>query len=425
MASFDGGNMLSPPGWINPTTPGSATVLCGNIIQTQVYTTAFTVPLQIGFDAPTSWSDKTAWIPDASGILWTCQTAGIYNFRASQYLSITNYIPPVPMRRLRLGADPVIPVIPNTTFFFDLAASGSPPQDGNLILDPNTGTQTGITATATEPTPDILMGSFLTPVDFLTSTGIAGGAWTLSLFANTTDTGELNTAYFNVYSVDADGVSNPILISNGSSNTFIVNGTDIYNYNVTQTIPTTVVADLTKRIKIELYANIGVISTIVFYFRDITISNITTTISQHANVGGDTGIQGATGVQGATGETGVGTIGATGVQGSTGVAGAGTTIVKDTINLALTITSTETTEFNQVFQQSIPVVLVADETVTYGTSVTGIAIANVGDVMDVSVTSVLGFCTVTSGVGTLPSPASVLSWNLISQGVYGNVGVVV
>ena len=121
----------------------------------------------------------------------------------------------------------------------------------------------------------------------------------------------------------------------------------------------------------------------------------------------------------------MGTIGATGVQGSTGVAGAGTTIVKDTINLALTIISTETTEFNQVFQQSIPVVLVADETVTYGTSVTGIAIANVGDVMDVSVTSVLGFCTVTSGGGTLPSPASVLSWNLIAKGVYGNVGVVV
>ena len=561
-----------PPGWLNSTTPAYATTAFGNIIQDQAYVTEATIPEPIGFQLNSSWSNNVYWTPSQDGTLWTCTQSGIYNIRVSQYLTIQNPpqllrrikklkavapplqvigdIPPTTgstgkklLKKLLLGATD--PVIPGATFFFDLPVSGSSPQDGNLVLEPDTTTQTGITAFAAEPTTDILMGSFLTSADFLTSVAIPGGDWTLSLFANTTATDESNTAYFNVISVDADGVSNPVLISNGSANSFIVNGATIYNYNVTQTIPTTVVADLTKRIKIDLYANIGVLGTIVFYFRDTTISNITTSISQLVPAGdtgatgsagdtgatgdtgeagaatdtgatgdtgitgdtgatgdtgiagdtgdigiagdtgatgdpgsadatgatgaaGDTGIDGATGATGdpgsadatgatgaagdtgiagdtgATGDTGdTGTTGnagdtgidgatgatgtpgssdatgATGAQGATGPGAAGS-LVKDTVNLRITITST-TTEFNQVYETSVPVTLNPEEILNYATSVQGFVTAEVGSTMVITIASDLGLCQVISNAGVLPTPQSALTWNLVYQAPLGNI----
>ena len=88
--SYGNGNMLSPPGWINPTTPGSATVLCGNITQTGTYPVDGDSPLQIPFDAPASWSDKLSWTSDEVGAVWTCVQGGIYFLQASQELTINN-----------------------------------------------------------------------------------------------------------------------------------------------------------------------------------------------------------------------------------------------------------------------------------------------------------------------------------------------
>ena len=506
--------MLGPPAWINSTTPSYATVLNGNIKQLELFTSVGTQPLSIGFLSEASWSDRVSWTAtDPSGIEWVCNTRGIYSVAVSQTLTITKAPAPPQDRpilrgpkgpRLRLGAGSD-PVIPGATFFFDVVTSNFAPVYGDMILEPNTGTQTYVNAYAGIPINDVLMASFLTPIDFLTSTAIAGGNWILSLFANTTDTGELNAGYIKVYSADSDG-TNPILIADGSTNTFIVNGIDIYNYNVTQAIPTTVVGDLTKRILVELYANFGATaSTMTYYFRNATISNITTTISQLVPAGptgdtgatgstGDTGNTGDTGAIGPTGETGptgadgsavntgatgdtgatgptgdIGPTGETGATGDTGATGptgdigptgetgptgdigptgatgadgtpgtavntgatgpmgpAGGAYIRDTIGIRITITSLNTTEFNQVFEMSMPILMAPEgETLILSNTVVGQACAEVGSVMTVTVIAVEGNVQVQSGFSILPTSGSILSWNLIAQGPYGNDGIIV
>jgi len=90
--------LIAPPGWINPTTPGSATVYCGHIIQTAEITTTGATPEAIPFSISASWSNNSSWTSD-DGITWVCQVAGIYSVNVSQQLTVTN------------GADIVNPVV--------------------------------------------------------------------------------------------------------------------------------------------------------------------------------------------------------------------------------------------------------------------------------------------------------------------------
>jgi hypothetical protein len=82
--------MYSPPGWVNPTTPGSATTSCGAIKQTKFFTAVDDNAVQIGFDYPLSWTGPGWTTTDPSGILWTCQVPGVYNIYIAQTLEVQN-----------------------------------------------------------------------------------------------------------------------------------------------------------------------------------------------------------------------------------------------------------------------------------------------------------------------------------------------
>jgi hypothetical protein len=230
------------------------------------------------------------------------------------------------------------------------------------------------------------MVTFVTPVGFLTNTVIPGGPWNLSIWASTTDETELNTMYLSVYEVDVDGVSDPVLIFDGTTGTpFIVNTNAVVNYNNTVTLPTFEVASITRRLQFRLYANFGVASSISFYTRNLTTSSLTTTVSQDV-----------------------------------------VPLTRDTVDARITVTSA-TTEFNQVFASSIPIAMTqtVGQTLTYSTSVNAIANVYKGDTIECSLTSILGNVIVTSGQTTLPAPANTLQWNLLAEGPYGNPDVIV
>ena len=80
-----------PFGWLNTLTPASATVNCGYITQSDVYTTTGATEVAIGFNNPASWS-TTGWTPvlDSSGTIYSAAVQGIYTIGASQSLTVFN-----------------------------------------------------------------------------------------------------------------------------------------------------------------------------------------------------------------------------------------------------------------------------------------------------------------------------------------------
>jgi hypothetical protein len=189
----------------------------------------------------------------------------------------------------------------------------------------------------------------------------------------------------NVYTVDADGSSNPVLVYDGTGSAFIVSGATPYNYNILQIVPTFEVADLTKRLAVVIFANFNVVdgSSMSFYFRNAYASNITTTVTQDV-----------------------------------------VPLTADTVDLRITVISA-TSEFNQVFATSIPISIGTALSKTYSASVNAIANVNRGDQVRCTIVSVDGNVVVSSGQTTLPTPANTLQWNLIAEGLYGNPDIVV
>lgn len=360
---------ILPPGFANAATPFYAGTLCGNVEQDESYTTTGTTPEPLGFQTSSSWSDSQSLTSD-DGFTWTCQTSGIYNLRCNQSLLVTNdYTPP----------DSSISVIPNTVFYLDVlpGANPAPYLPGTAILHPVTTGQTTILNTTEGIASDVEMGIFTTPPNFLTSTAIPGGTWSLSLWANTSDGDELNNAYISIYVVDDDGVSNPYLVQDGSADTFIINTADVLNYNHSFSVPTFVVDDLTKRIQFRLYANFGVASSMTLYFRDTTLSSVNTTISQDV------------------------------IPPTT-----------DVVVVRITVTSA-TSELNQVFASSIPITLADVPAFTYNTSVNALANLYAGDTIDMTVASGLGNVIVTSA-SQIGGVTNKFQWNLLATGTYGN-----
>jgi len=90
MADPGGGGMYAPVGWVNSSTPGNATVKCGNISQTEEVTADGSDTLIIPFVAPATWSDNTSWITEDGGLHWICVQPGIYMVQATQSLIINN-----------------------------------------------------------------------------------------------------------------------------------------------------------------------------------------------------------------------------------------------------------------------------------------------------------------------------------------------
>jgi hypothetical protein len=85
-------NQYVPVGYINSVTPQSATIKCGYVVQdATVETNAGEVgdTVQIPFQAPTSWSGSQ-WTTDENGLVFTCQTTGIYSINVTQNLTMQN-----------------------------------------------------------------------------------------------------------------------------------------------------------------------------------------------------------------------------------------------------------------------------------------------------------------------------------------------
>lgn len=378
--------MFPPPAWANIATPSYAGTKCGDIVQTEQYTTESFTPLRVGFNAPATWSDIESFTPaDVEGTSWTCNTTGIYNLKFNQHLRITN----PPAEPVTVGESPIIPW---TQFYLNLAAGGPDiPYTGTADVIPEPGDSVQVQAEALEATPDVLMVTYTTPVGFLSSTVIPGGPWIYSMWASTNNATESNNLYTSVFSVDADGVSNPVLISNGYDNKQVMNYNSglPYNYIWASTFtPLTILADTTKRIQIRVYVDYGVASIIGVYSKNIWTANVMTNLQTTFTV-------------------------------PTVVP-----VVKDTVNMRMTITS-PTTEFNQVYETSIPVTLVAEEILIYTNSVSCMANVDAGSSVVCEIVAEAGLCQVESGFSLLPSPLCTLQWNLIAQGAYGNVGVIV
>jgi hypothetical protein len=364
---------ILPPSYANAATPFFAGTKCGNITQTETFNTDGSEPVVIGFTDAATWSDTQSFTPDNDGIIWECQTSGVYNLRFNQTYTVENqYVPPTS----------TIAVIPNSTFYLDLSGFPVVPATGDLILHNIEGSQSNISSANAGST--ILMATFITPVGFLTTTVIPGGLWNASVWAATTDDTEANSLTINVYSVDADGVSNPVLVYDGDPYPILLNGAAIYNYNSLLNTATFQVADLTKRIQIQIFAiyTSEVESTINIYFRGNTQSNITTTITQDV-----------------------------------------VPLTQDTVNARITVDAL-TSEFNQVFASSVPINIADGETLTYSSSVNAIANVYRGDTVTCSLVSDQGRVLVTSGQTTRPSPPNTLQWNLIAEGAYGNANVI-
>jgi hypothetical protein len=85
-----GQQLYPPPGWVNPSTPGSATTECGAYLQTTFVTVTGDVAEPVPFEEPLSWTQGSAWTPDEEGVVFTCNVPGIYSISVNQTLTLEN-----------------------------------------------------------------------------------------------------------------------------------------------------------------------------------------------------------------------------------------------------------------------------------------------------------------------------------------------
>ena len=207
------------------------------------------------------------------------------------------------------------------TLFFD-SAGGTSPQIGTMLTTPNVGTQTTIYSGSISNTNNYLLATFTTEVGSTVSTTILVGVWDFNLYFSAATTN--NVSYYpDLYYVDSDGVSNPVLIAAGtqSSATSLAQGTEqIATYSLY--VPATTLPDLTKRLRVRIYGNFSSNNRSTYIqLRNGTLSHVHTTLLANQPTG-PTGNTGSTGVTGATGPTGfTGNTGPTGVTGNTGPTG--------------------------------------------------------------------------------------------------------
>ena len=210
--------------------------------------------------------------------------------------------------------------------YLDGPTTSTVPVSDNLLIIPNTGSQTVITVNNIQTSP-ILLGNFVTPVGLLTTTSVVGGFWNMLLYGLSTGGGG-NTVYWTVINeVASDGTTFIKNLATGSyaSGTVVQTTQSIYEYSLY--VATNTITDLNSRIQLQIYTQAsGGTHTLSLEMRGNTLSYLVTTIA--TNLIGQTGAQGATGAtgaqgfQGTTGSTGSqGTTGATGDQGPIGVTG--------------------------------------------------------------------------------------------------------
>ena len=196
------------------------------------------------------------------------------------------------------------------------SAGGAAPQTGTVSVIPNINTNTIISSGSHSNTNNFLMATFISDstVTF-TTTVIVAGYWDFNIYFSS-DTTQGVTYYPDIYYVDSDGISNPVVIKAASLSEAITVTQGIQQiYTFSLLVPAITLPDLTKRIRIRLYCNFtGNNRSASIELRNGTSSHVHTTLL--GNVKGETGATGATGTKGDTG-----TAGDTGTKGDTGTAG--------------------------------------------------------------------------------------------------------
>ena len=97
----------------------------------------------------------------------------------------------------------------------------------------------------------ILMGTFTSLAGATRSTAIIGGNWDMNLYAIGNNTVDVKF-YFDAYYVTADGVTETLIASGTPASATIVSSVfNIYTYSLY--IPTTILPDLTYRIRVKVY----------------------------------------------------------------------------------------------------------------------------------------------------------------------------
>lgn len=210
-----------------------------------------------------------------------------------------------------------------TTFLDGATATG--PQAYNLLVVPNTGTQTTLTRT-TNSTSGVLLGSFVTPAGVPNNTSFVGGLWTLHAWMAQPAGGAVYRFWTEVQEVASNGTTVLQTLATGdyASGTPVSSATvSLLEYDLF--VPTATLASTSSRILVNVYVQSqGSTPDAVLYMRANTQSHVVTTIAY--NVAGPTGPTGAAStVAGPTGPTGN-----TGPGGPTGPTGANSTVAGPT-----------------------------------------------------------------------------------------------
>jgi hypothetical protein len=197
------------------------------------------------------------------------------------------------------------------------------PISGTIAKNPVTGSQTTITGSVNSG--EHLIATFITEIGEITDLTIDAGFWLLHTYGFA----DLTTYHFyKLYLVDADGVSNKTLVSEGTpENATALSETQTLNSYINY-VPAAIIPDNTKRGIIELYLYTTQNNKdFELEFRGNTFSHLHTTLEVEAPIGptgpqGEVGPTGPTGPQGEQGETGLtGATGETGPQGEQGIQG--------------------------------------------------------------------------------------------------------
>lgn len=166
------------------------------------------------------------------------------------------------------------------TLYIDSATSTTVPTLGSLLVTPTLTAQTTISYSANSST--VLIAKFPTTITGgLTSTYIPPGFWDMNIYAKSSSLTNTPSFYWQLYQVDADGVSNPILIVSGAAEPIDVTDVTDTLYNSTLYVPAYTLTDSTKRLSVYLYGVYLTGSrTLTFAFRNGTVSHIHTTLNE-------------------------------------------------------------------------------------------------------------------------------------------------
>jgi len=215
------------------------------------------------------------------------------------------------------------------TLFLD-GATATGPQAYDLLVVPNTGSQTDLSRATNASTP-VLLGSFVTAAGVPNNTSFIGGLWELYAWMQHNSGGSTFRFWTEVQEVASNGttVLQTLASGNYSGGTPVASSTlALYEYDLF--VPTSTLASTSSRILVNVYVQSqSGTPTASLHMRNNAQSHVVTTIAFNV-VGptgpqgptGDTGPQGPTGPQGIQGPTGpTGWTGPQGIQGPTGPTG--------------------------------------------------------------------------------------------------------